>query len=61
MPAQQHAHSLSTTLSTAKAPTTNLCETALLRRRILSSRKPRLRLSLAHALVDVLHESVADL
>jgi hypothetical protein len=61
MPAQQHTHSLSTALRTTKTPTSNLCETSLLRRKTFTRRCSTSRLTLAHALVEVLHKSVADL
>jgi hypothetical protein len=60
MPAQQHTHSLSTTLRTTKTPASDLCETPLLRRKTLACRSSSSRLALAHALVEVLHKSVAD-
>ena len=61
MPTQQHTHSLSTALRTTKTPTSNLCETSLLRRKTFTRRCSTSRLTLAHALVEVLHKSVADL
>jgi hypothetical protein len=56
MPAQEHTHSLSTTLSATKASSTNLRETRLLRRGRLATCRCvcRFRLTLAHALVEVL-------
>lgn len=61
MPAQQHAHSLTTALGTTETPSSCLCEAGLLRRDILAGRVCGRRPALAHALVDVLHEGVADL
>lgn len=61
MPTQQHTHRLPTALRTTETPTPRLRETGLLRGDVLAGRVRRSGSSLRHALVDVLHQGVADL
>lgn len=59
MPTKQHAHRLPTALITSETPATHLRESRLLRRHVLPCRTRRR--TLRHALIQVLHQRIAQL
>lgn len=59
MPTKQHTHRLPTTLITPKTPATHLREPRLLRRHVLPCRTRRR--TLRHALIQILHQRIAQL